>query len=52
MVKHTEEKVKMVEKPEDAEIFYEFKKIIVSNKKSSFVSVLSRYNISHFEEVH
>ena len=42
----------MVEKSEDAENIEEFEKIIISNKKNSLVSVLSRYNILHFEEAY
>ena len=51
MAKHIEEKVKMVEKPDDAENVQEFEKIITSNKKNSLVSIPSRYNSSHFKEV-
>ena len=48
--RNTEEKVKMVKKPEDAENVQEFEKIITSNKKNSLVNVPSRYNILHFKE--
>ena len=52
MALHMEEKVKMVEKPEDAENVQQFKKIITSNKKNSLVSIPSRYNILHFKEAY
>ena len=42
MEKHIEEKVKMVEKPEDVEKVQQFEKIITSDNKSSLVSVPSR----------
>ena len=50
MTKHIDEKVKMVEKLEDAENIHEFEKIITSNKKKSLVSVPSRYKISYFKK--
>ena len=39
MAKHIEQKVKMVEKPKDAENVQEFGKITKSNKKNSLVCV-------------
>ena len=50
MAKHMEEKVKVVEKPEDAEDIKSSRRSSEAIKKNSLVSVLSRYNISHFEE--
>ena len=52
MVKHVEEKVKMVEKPEDTENVQEFEKIITTKKKNSLVSIPSRYIILHFKEAY
>ena len=48
MVKHIEEKVKIVENPKDAENVLEFEKIIINNKENSLVIIPSRYNILHF----
>ena len=51
-MKHIEEKVNIGKKPEDPENVQEFEKIITNNKKSSLVSVPSRYNIPHFKEAY
>ena len=52
MTKHIEEKVKMVEKPDDAGNVQEFEKIIASHMKNSLINVSSRFNILHFKEAY